>query len=176
MKVTDANPTPAQQGETPEVRPVKCHLCNSQMYYVNDARHAPEVRVEVYEGNDRTYYMFYAHAECWNRRAAVAGPPEALMRAANLCRSGIAGERSTKVELLFTDLKDAQAVHRWLAELKTAAATSSPTAAESSSAQTLVYQWIATLQDESRVTDEDAEDLTFRIIAFASATHAANNN
>lgn len=37
-------------------------------------------------------------------------------------------------------------------------------------AETLVKKWIATLQDESRVTDEDAEDLTFRIIAFAAAT------
>lgn len=49
--------------------------------------------------------------------------PEALTRATALCRSGIAGKRSTKVELLFADLKDAQAVHQWLANLKYFAAT-----------------------------------------------------
>lgn len=32
----------------------------------------------------------------------------------------------------------------------------------------LVDQWRATLMDESKVTDEDAEDLMFRIIAFAN--------
>lgn len=42
-------------------------------------------------------------------------------------------------------------------------------ATPNSDAETLVKQWIATLQDGSRVTDEDAEDLMFRIIAFKSA-------
>lgn len=37
----------------------------------------------------------------------------------------------------------------------------------------LVKQWIATLQDESHVTDEDAEDLVLRIIAFKPFSTAA---
>lgn len=36
-------------------------------------------------------------------------------------------------------------------------------------AEALVKEWIETLQDDSRVTDEDAEDLMFRIIAFKPA-------
>lgn len=32
-------------------------------------------------------------------------------------------------------------------------------------AETLVKQWISTLQNESHVTDEDAEDLMFRVLA-----------
>lgn len=42
-----------------------------------------------------------------------------------------------------------------------------------SNAETLVNQWIGTLQDGSRVTDEDAEDLVFRVIAYASSRLAS---
>lgn len=48
-----------------------------------------------------------------------------------------------------------------------------PPAAPTRDAEVLVKQWIATLQDDSRVTDEDAEDLMFRIIAYANRAASA---
>lgn len=57
---------------------------------------------------------------------------------------------------------------RW-SEFSDAAATAAP---QQSDAETFVRQWVATLQDESHVTDEDVEDLVFRIIAYKTPTAA----
>lgn len=56
------------------VRPVKCHLCKQPMFYVGDARHEPEVSVNVINTSVSGKYLetknhgFYAHARCWNKR------------------------------------------------------------------------------------------------------------
>lgn len=38
------------------IRPVKCFICNRQMYYGDDMRHEPEVKIK----DDR-----YCHLKCW---------------------------------------------------------------------------------------------------------------
>ena len=48
------------------VRPVRCHLCNRQMFYAGDPRHRPEVRVTV-EGKD-CCEVLYIHVACWNAK------------------------------------------------------------------------------------------------------------
>lgn len=53
----------------------------------------------------------------------LAAAPAALCRASLSCRSG---EGRAKVELQFSELRDAQAVHKWLANTRNAAATPSP--------------------------------------------------
>ena len=46
-------------------RPVRCYFCGDQMFYNEDSRFVPEVRVEA-NGTDHRD-VFYAHATCWDR-------------------------------------------------------------------------------------------------------------
>lgn len=63
--------------------------------------------------------------------------PEALSRASKLCRSTIPGAR---VELIFQNLEDAQAVHKWLVNLKASPVSPSPTPEQEKPGR--VYGWI----------------------------------
>lgn len=50
------------------VRPVKCYFCNQPMFYSNDGRHEPEIRVTVRRGDPDDPLHFYAHVRCWNAK------------------------------------------------------------------------------------------------------------
>lgn len=77
--MTTMNTTGGEQGEG-LVRPVQCGICSGQMYYINDSRHRPEVRVEIYEDPNGTFEAFYAHKDCWTSttrsRAGAASADE----------------------------------------------------------------------------------------------------
>jgi len=47
-------------------RPVKCHFCKGKMYYSNEPRHEPEVRIDVLSREDGTtlWEKLYAHNRC----------------------------------------------------------------------------------------------------------------
>jgi hypothetical protein len=51
------------------VRPVKCHFCKRRMYYSNDVRHEPEVRIDIIDGaqTDKHIDYFYAHKKCYRK-------------------------------------------------------------------------------------------------------------
>jgi len=55
-------------------RPVKCHFCKKPMYYSNDPRHVPEVRIDIVEDGIKTEgrvkadgEYFYAHKKCYRK-------------------------------------------------------------------------------------------------------------
>lgn len=50
------------------LRPVHCHLCKQQMYYSNEPRHVPELRVEAQGDTHEDTHVFYVHLSCWNKR------------------------------------------------------------------------------------------------------------
>jgi hypothetical protein len=47
------------------VRPVKCLVCQKQMYYSDDPKWTPEYKINIVD--ERTHQHSYVHKPCWKK-------------------------------------------------------------------------------------------------------------
>lgn len=114
-----------------------------------------EPEPEMDDGNSKIYESLISHvAKALQIAATPPTSPSALCRASLSCRSG---KGRAKVELQFSELRDAQAVHKWLANTRNAAATPSP--------ETVAAKEGWTPEQFARLMPELSEEERARILA-----------